>query len=251
MPNTSHNALILGILFGSSAAFAGYGLLAGREGRLVAKDPGSPKSLNLVEAFRSRGNLAASSACLAVCYCLRRFLVGPVMFVVFAWAVLSYGAMLAEKGRLGKRRESVRTQWPSMLEGMASVAQAGLDLRQSFQMASRRTTGSLRDQMEKVNRRLEGGQSLGKALSAMERGGVTQAKRLSSMLMQAEILGTPVSMVLKSLAEEAQDAIHQEDQERFNSLPVKLSVVTVVFLLPPVLIVSIMPHILSFLRSRW
>ncbi len=92
---------------------------------------------------------------------------------------------------------------------------------------------------------------MSRALSVMERNGILQAKRMASTLMQAEVLGTPVSIVLRSLSEEAQDALHQEEQERFNSLPVKLSVVTVIFLLPPVLIVSIVPHILTFLRSRW
>ncbi len=34
----------------------------------------------------------------------------------------------------------------------------------------------------------------------------------------------------------------QQFESRLNSLPVKLSVITVVFLLPPVLIVSIVPY---------
>ncbi len=131
------------------------------------------------------------------------------------------------------------------------MTQAGLDLHQAFQTASLRATGPLRQEMEKIIPRLASGQSLGKALAVMEKDGVIQAKRLSSTLMQAEILGTPVSMVLQSLAEEAQDGVYQEDEERFNSLPTKLSFVTVVFLLPPVLIVSMAPHILTFLRSPW
>jgi pilus assembly protein TadC len=245
------NVLILGLLSGSSAALLGYGFLTGREDRLVANTAGPNKGRTLMDALQSRRNLTTSVTCLAVIYCFRRFVAGPVTFLAVLWTAVSWGAAILERERKGRWRESVRAQWPSMLEGMAAVAQAGLDLPQAFQIASRRTTGSLRAEMEKVNRRLEGGQSLGKALLAMERNGVTEAKRLSSMLMQAEILGTPVSMVLQSLAEESQDAIYQEDQERFNALPVRLSVATVVFLLPPVLIVSIVPHVLSFLRSRW
>lgn len=105
--------------------------------------------------------------------------------------------------------------------------------------------------MDKVSLRVAGGMSLSQALKAMEKDGISEARRLRSMLLQAEVLGTPVSTVLAALSQEADDEERHEMEQRFNALPVKLSVVTVLFLLPPVLIVAIVPHLLIFLKSRW
>ncbi len=137
-----------------------------------------------------------------------------------------------------------------MLESMANASMAGVDLRNAFLVASRRTGGALREEVEKVNLRSSGGQPLSRALASIEKS-VPPARRLRSMLVQAEVLGSPVSAVLTALAEESDEESRQDLEQRFGSLPVKLSAVTVVLLLPPVLIVSIVPHLLTFLKSRW
>ena len=97
--------------------------------------------------------------------------------------------------------------------------------------------------------RAAGGQSLSQ-LSLSWRKTASLWLEARSMLVQAEV-GTPVSTVLSALAQEAEDGERHELEQRFNALPLKLSVITVVFLLPPVLIVAIVPHLLIFLRSQW
>lgn len=226
--------------------------MRGREGRLEIAQLASGHSRRIVEVFGSQSNLLVSAASMLVFYICRDSFSGSTLFMAaLIWTIVSLFVVVFRDSRLKSRQRDISAQWPAMLQGMSSMTQAGLDLRQAFQMAALRVSGPLRQEIEKVVPRLSSGQSLGKALAVMEKDGVAQAKRLSSMLIQAEILGTPVSMVLQSLAEEAQDGVYQEDEERFNSLPTKLSLVTVVFLLPPVLIISIAPHILTFLRSPW
>ena len=57
--------------------------------------------------------------------------------------------------------------------------------------------------------------------------------------------------MLKRLSDEGYDEERRAMEERFNALPIKLSAITVFFLLPPVLAVSVLPHILVFIEAGW
>jgi tight adherence protein C len=142
-------------------------------------------------------------------------------------------------------------QWPTLLESMAVAVSAGMDLLHAFEICVARTHGPLRESLEKVVVRLHSGMSLPAALAAMEKDGIDEARRLRATLAQAESLGTPVASVLEALAAEYYTSEKQRFESKLNSLPVKLSVITVIFLLPPVLIISVMPHVLSFIGAGW
>ncbi len=237
-------------LWGSSLALIGYWWATRRDSRLSPRRPADGHSAERV--LRSRWFTLGPWAALGVAAVLQSIgLKGPWVSVAFAWAALAFIVSREAASRKRKWIEEIKAQWPLMLEGMATASASGLDLRTSFQAAAKRTTGALRQEMDKVSLRAAGGLSLSQALTVMEKDGVQDARRLRSMLVQAEVLGTPMSTVLTALAEEADDEARQEAEHRFNALPIKLSLVTVAFLLPPVLIVAIVPHLLVFLRSRW
>lgn len=156
--------------------------------------------------------------------------------------------------RNSKRRsseEAILAQWPTLLEGMAVAVSAGMDVLHAFEICAGKTYGPLREFLEKVVVRIHSGMSLPAALSAIEEEGIGGARRLRATLTQAEVLGTPVSNVLEALAAEYYTIEKQRFEGKINSLPVKLSVITVIFLLPPVLIISVMPHVLSFIATGW
>lgn len=150
-----------------------------------------------------------------------------------------------------RRLEDASAQWPVMLESMAVAALAGSDLRTAFQTAAKRTTGHFRQDMERVILRLTGGMTLSQAFAGIPSTALPIGSRFLSTITSAEILGTPIAPVLNELAEEALSLQRQEFEARYNALGVKLSVITVVFLLPPVLIVSVAPHLLAFLKAAW
>lgn len=145
----------------------------------------------------------------------------------------------------------MRSEWPLLLEGMSVAALSGLDLTSAFLSATKRAGGALRRELDKACVRVAGGMQLSAALRILASDGVHGADRLRALLLQCEVLGTPVAEVLGALAEEASTMERQVLEARFNSLPLKMSIITVLFLLPPVLIVSIAPHVLAFLNSNW
>lgn len=245
-----YNMFLPCALWGASLALIGYWWASRKSSRLTPTMPTDSRSPEAL--LRSRWFTVGPWVALGASVLLQSVgFKGPWISVSFAWSALTF--IVSRKAASKKRKwiEEIKAQWPLMLEGMATASASGLDLRTSFQAAAKRTTGALRQEMDKVSLRAAGGLSLSQALMAMEKDGIQDARRLRSMLVQAEVLGTPMSTVLTALAEEADDEARQESEHRFNALPIKLSLVTVAFLLPPVLIVAIVPHLLVFLRSRW
>jgi len=153
--------------------------------------------------------------------------------------------------RARSKAAEIKAEWPVLLEGMSAAALSGLDLISAFAAGVRRTSGPLREELGEALVRIAGGMSLSGALASLTKAAVPGADRLRSILMRCEVLGTPVAEVLESLALEASTTERLELEGRFNSLPLKLSIVTVIFLLPPVLIVSIAPHVLAFIGTKW
>lgn len=148
-------------------------------------------------------------------------------------------------------RSEIMSQWPFILETLSVSALSGMDLVNAFHTAAKKTRGILSQEMEKVDARLMGGMALKDALAIPELAHIGPVDRLRAVLSQAQILGTPVSEVLNNLAQEYHAQERQYFEQRLNALPVKLSVITVVFLLPPLIIVTVVPHILKFMGARW
>ena len=175
----------------------------------------------------------------------------PISLVLSAAPLLCLAWLVVVRLRGAKWLDAVTGEWPVLLETMAVGAMSGLDLNSAFAAAARRVSGPLADEVDKVALRLASGSRLSRALDLLVERGVPGAERLSASLFQCEVLGTPIAGVLDALASESASLQRQELEAKFNSLPLKMSIVTVVFLLPPLLIVSVVPHVLMFLNSQW
>jgi Flp pilus assembly protein TadB len=240
------NSLLIGICAGTLGAW----VLGREDARLrdfrsgvVSPERGRPP------ATYAKRLLLAASPLLVITTVTRA--PSPVNGVL--WAIISGGALLLGYDAQLKRNRlaQMRSEWPVFLESMSVAALSGMDITSAFLTASRRTSGPLLEELSAARGRVTGGMQLSKALTILAEDGVPGAERFRSLLLQCEVLGTPVSEVLQALALEAATVERQEAEGRFNALPLKMSIVTVLFLLPPVLIVSIAPHVLAFLNSRW
>ncbi|NLA60888.1 MAG: type II secretion system F family protein [Firmicutes bacterium] len=161
------------------------------------------------------------------------------------------GLRVVENHRRMKRQQDLRREWPFLIESMAVATLSGMGPGEAFQAAAKRARGAMREETEKVVLRLLGGAGLSKALKTMEGCGLPDVRRLRALLSQSKILGTPVADMLKKLSDEGYEEDRRAMEERFNALPIKLSAITVFFLLPPVLAVSVIPHILAFIEAGW
>jgi pilus assembly protein TadC len=234
------------ILFGCAGFTFGLWIVFSDSRRMGFEKPHSPSpSFPGKKARRLIAGLAALAAAVLMITAPR---VRPA--ILMAAAALA-ARVLVQNARRKRRVREIRREWPFLIESMAVAALSGLDTASAFQAAARRTRGILRAETDKVVLRLMSGASLSRALSVMDDSWIPEVKRLRSVLAQSEILGTPVAGMLKSLSDEGYEAERQAMEERFNALPLQLSAITVFFLLPPVLAVSVLPHILAFLESSW
>ena len=245
-------AVALSSLIGASSAALGAWALVKQDARLLDfRQEAAQHAHNGSRPGRDSkyAAIALCSSCLWAAF--GRSLPPACSVLLGITAAFAGGMWLAGRRRRKRRLDEMRSEWPALLEGMAVAALSGLDLNAAFLAAGRRTAGVLREEVDRACVRLAGGVQLSKALEVLSKDGVPGADRLRSLLLRCEVLGTPVAEVLQTLALEAATVERQEIEGRFNALPLRLSVITVVFLLPPVLVTSIAPHVLMFLNSRW
>lgn len=239
-------SLLVGLLAGTLGAWA-----LGREDARLRdfRLRGTPQEHHRTLPWYVRKMLFAASTLLLIGTLVK----APSQVKSVLWAAIAGGALiLGWETQLKRYRVAeMRSEWPVFLESMSVGALSGMDMNSAFLSAARRTTGALFSELTAACGRVSGGMQLSKALAVMARDGVPGAERLRTLLLQCEVLGTPVSEVLQALALEAATVERQEAEGRFNALPLRMSIITVLFLLPPVLIVSIAPHVLAFLNSRW
>ncbi len=241
----------VGCLVGFSVGLGAYWALGFKERRLASwfldAQERKPKRFDL---HGTAGRRAALGLAVLAFFVSRVFGHKKIVSWLLLWPLVVTVNYVRGRSRASKRKESMDAHWPELLESMATTALAGVDLNTSFEAAARRIRGPLRQELDKVLARMASGQSLGQALFVLEKE-VEAAGRLRSTLIKSEMLGTPLAEVLALLAQEHDTLRAVEMQRKFNALPLKLTVVTVVFLLPPVIIVSVMPHLLAFLDAGW
>jgi Flp pilus assembly protein TadB len=245
--------VVLSAIFAASLSLLGLWYVTRHEARLMEVRAKGTASQESAAGFRwlwsHRGEtLGAALVGWAI---FGRSLPGRWPIILVGPVVLAGSACLIDRYRQSRRLADIRSEWPVLLETMAVGALSGLDLNAAFMAAIRRTEGPLREETEKVALRLAGGSQLSRALNILVKQGIPGAERLAGALLQSEVLGTPVAALLDSLALETSVLERQDIEGRFNTLPLKMSLVTVIFLLPPILVVSIAPHVILFLNSQW
>ena len=77
------------------------------------------------------------------------------------------------------------------------------------------------------------------------RTGVESVKSVTTALVQAERYGTPLGTALRVLAQESRDMRMSEAEKKAMSLPPKLTVPMILFFLPVLMLVIMMPAVIT------
>jgi tight adherence protein C len=81
--------------------------------------------------------------------------------------------------------------------------------------------------------------------------GVDEIAVFASSVERSRTLGVPLAEALDRQAQLGRARVRQEYLTWLNSLPSRLSLCSMLFFLPAVLIVVLLPNVLSFVRSGW
>ena len=152
-------------------------------------------------------------------------------------------------GRADRRMTEILNGFPDALDLMLVCVEAGQSLDQSInRVAQEMRAGypALADEFEQVSQEVKAGKERVQVLKDLsERVGVADVSSFVTTLVQSATFGTSISEALRVYSAEMRDKRVMRAEEKANVLPTKLTLGTMMFTLPPLMLILIGPSIYS------
>ncbi|WP_071672586.1 type II secretion system F family protein [Nioella nitratireducens] len=149
--------------------------------------------------------------------------------------------------RVQKREEAIVQGFPDSLDLMLVCVEAGQSLDQAIIRVAKEIRASfedLADEFEIVAYEMKAGKDKVRVLKDFgERCGVQDVNSFVTVLIQSATFGTSIAEALRVYAEEMRDKRVMRAEEKANKLPTKLTLATMMFCVPPLLIILIGPSV--------
>jgi tight adherence protein C len=153
--------------------------------------------------------------------------------------------------RLARRRiERADREVPLLLDLLAAASSAGLSGQLALRRAIESTEGPLSEELAEVIRSVDlGARWRDELRSASDRLPLPDLRRAVATMGRAESLGSSLADALSELATEVRDARRSAATERARKAPVKMLFPLVFLVLPAFLLLTVVPVLISALRS--
>lgn len=198
---------------------------------------------------------AAAAAVLAVVFPALMGLLGVGVGSFFLWGLLGAGfgfmlpdVFIAQKGKT--RQTEIQRALPETLDLLAIAVGAGMGLEAAIELVIQRLPGALGEEFHRILQELSLGVSRREAFGALrERTEVDELSTFALILTQADALGTPLSVVLKSQASEMRMLRRQRAREQGAKTPVQLLFPLLLGIFPALMLVVMGPAIISIVHA--
>ena len=151
--------------------------------------------------------------------------------------------------RQQQRQEEITSGFPDALDMMLVCIEAGQSLDQSIIRVARELRASypsLSDEFEIVSYEIKAGKDKPTVLADMgERCGVADISSFVTVLVQSATFGTSIADALRVYADEMRDKRVMRAEEKANKLPTKMTLVTMMLTVPPLLIILVGPSVVG------
>jgi len=149
--------------------------------------------------------------------------------------------------RLQARQQEITSGFPDALDMMLVCVEAGQSLDQSILRVARELRAgypALADEFDIVGHEVKAGKERISVLKDMaERVGLQDVSSFVTVLVQSATFGTSIAEALRVYASEMRDKRVMRAEEKANTLPTKLTLGTMMFTVPPLMIILIGPSI--------
>lgn len=149
--------------------------------------------------------------------------------------------------RAKEREKEIVSGFPDALDLMLVCVEAGQSLDQSINRIAKESRAgypALADEFDMVAQEVKAGKERAKVLRDMsERVGIADISSFVTTLIQSATFGTSMSDALRVYSLEMRDKRVMRAEELANKLPTKLTLGTMLFTLPPLLIILIGPAV--------
>ena len=153
-------------------------------------------------------------------------------------------------GRARRRRQRADREIPLLLDLLAAGSSAGLSGHLALVRAATVIRGPLREELDRALFAIELGARWRDELRALaERLELPDLRRAVSTLARTDSLGTPLAEQMSALAAQVRDARRAAVAERARKAPVKMLFPLVFLVLPAFLLLTVVPVLLTTLRS--
>ena len=192
------------------------------------------------------------------------FLAAFYIFVVIKWdkpAFMRIGACVAAayvgikipefflSNLIQKRQASISRAYPNALDLLLICVESGMSIEHAFRKVSTEIGSEsipMAEEMALVTAELSYLPDRRQAYENMgTRTGLESVRSLSTVLIQAERYGTPLGTALRVMAQESRDMRMNEAEKKAAALPPKLTVPMIVFNLPVLFAVILVPALIQ------
>jgi len=147
--------------------------------------------------------------------------------------------------RVQSRQEEIINGFPDSLDMLLVCVEAGQSIDQAIIRVSKEVRAgypALADEFEIVSHEVKAGKDKNTVLKDMgERCGVPDVSSFVTVLIQSTTFGTSIADALRVYAAEMRDKRVMRAEEKANKLPTKLTLGTMMFTVPPLMIILIGP----------
>ncbi|MBI2244499.1 MAG: type II secretion system F family protein [Nocardioides sp.] len=148
------------------------------------------------------------------------------------------------------RSERIRPALPDAIDLLTISVEAGLGFDAAVQQVAQHTEGPLADELSRVLREMQLGQSRSAALRSLSaRTTVPELRGFVGAMVQADAPGLPIAQVLRVQSREIRVKRRQRAEERAQQVPVKITVPLIFCILPCLFVVVLGPAVLNIMDT--
>lgn len=155
--------------------------------------------------------------------------------------------------RQGERQEEMINGFPDSLDMMLVCVEAGQSLDQAIIRVSVELKSgfpALAEEFGMVSHEMKAGKDKTQVLRDMsERCGVPDISSFVTVLIQSQQFGTSIAEALRVFSAEMRDKRVMRAEEKANTLPTKMTLATMMFTVPPLLIILIGPSVYGIAQT--
>ncbi|NNK46710.1 MAG: type II secretion system F family protein, partial [Altererythrobacter sp.] len=152
-----------------------------------------------------------------------------------------------------RRREEIVNGFPDSLDLMLVCVEAGLGLEAALDRVGREMANThprIAEMLTQTTLLMRAGATREDSLRKLgDTSGVDEIKSFATLLIQSDKLGTSLATTLRVYSSEMREARRLRAEEKAHRLPVLLSIPLVVFMLPTMIGVIILPAIVISIRE--
>lgn len=149
--------------------------------------------------------------------------------------------------RVQTRKEEIIQGFPDALDMMLVCVEAGQSLDQSIMRVAKESRAgypALAEEFETVSHEVKAGKERVQVLKDMaDRVGIPDIASFVTTLVQSSTFGTSIAEALRVYSAEMRDKRVMRAEEKANTLPTKLTLGTMMFTVPPLMIILIGPSV--------